>query len=412
MPPSSKVRSLFHVLQGNSSLRAPIKCIFLYVPDHEIEGQKVANFRILKNILQGLTNLRCLNIHGGFKAKVSNEQMFTILRNMPCASPHVEHLVLNREAWGLYLKDITNNIQFPRLRSLQVHGISKYKGDLTLDPKKLHTASFTSLTLSDYEESPQATALLLSWPKNLEHFNFGSFYNNRYTMDYAMFTWWLSIHCETLKSVAIGYLSWHSSFRVFDATRFPNLEILKLSPHAMAVDLEFRDSARKILGPKVRTFGWDFSMNDQHSEGWTAFGEREDLWIRELAKAAKAQKAALVEIEITFTPDHWTLKREWGYPWDRMIRVRDDIAALNGISLSWNKPTLTREGWLEELERQEEPEQHLTIDEHLIESIPMAVEREPESSTESSGEEDFDAFEPFQPNCDIRDYFRHVERTQ
>lgn len=41
--------------------------------------------------------------------------------------------------------------------------------------QKLRTAPFTSLPLSNYQESSRATALLLSWPKVLEHLDFGSF---------------------------------------------------------------------------------------------------------------------------------------------------------------------------------------------------------------------------------------------
>lgn len=227
-----------------------------------------------------------------------------------------------------------------------------------------------------------------------------------------MFTSWLLIHRDTLKSVDIGYLRCDNNFEVFDATRFPRLEYLRLSRHAMPRDLIFRSNDTNILGPRVKTFGWDFSIYDQHSESWTAFGEREELWVSELVKAVVAQRAALKEIVITFTPDSWDIKREWGYPWDRMIRVRDGIATPNGITLRWNEPKLSREGWLEELKRQEDfrenlrngiqPEQH---EEHVDDYTSTVAIEEPALSTESSEEGDFQAFEPFQANRDIRDYF-------
>lgn len=133
VPASVGVRKLYHALRGNSSLRTHIKCIFLYVPDYHLAGQDVGNWRILKYILTGLTNLRCLDIHGGFEARISNEQMFTLIRNLSSSSQLVEHLALNREGWGLYLDAIMKNVQFPRLRSLTLHGISEYRGGMIPD---------------------------------------------------------------------------------------------------------------------------------------------------------------------------------------------------------------------------------------------------------------------------------------
>ncbi|KAF5843979.1 hypothetical protein GGP41_005493 [Bipolaris sorokiniana] len=143
----------------------------------------------------------------------------------------LRHWKLNREAWGLHLQPIVN-APIQRLQILNLHGISKCKeSPLIVDPNSFRTASFTSLTVSDYEESPQSTAALIQWPAQLEHFKFDSFYNNSSMMNYPMFQAWLSSHSESLKSIDIGYLSRNGgeNKHVFDTTVFHNLESLTLS---------------------------------------------------------------------------------------------------------------------------------------------------------------------------------------
>jgi len=164
--------------------------------------------------------------------------------------------------------------------------------------QKHRTASFSTLSLSDYEESPQATAQLLQWSNQLSHFHFGSFYNNRFYMDLPMFHSMLLMHKDTLKTIDIGYLSSSGRGRLFNASDFPRLEVLRLSRWEMEENLEFSSTeADLLLAPNLKTFGWDFSIYDQHSESWTDFGKREERWVRELARAAIERKAALKKIE-------------------------------------------------------------------------------------------------------------------
>jgi hypothetical protein len=95
----------------------------------------------------------------------------------------------------------------------------------------------------------------------------------------------------------------------------------------MAEDLEFsRDQADALLAPNLKTFGSDFDSHDVHPESWTDFGKKEEDWLRGLANAATARKAALKRIEIISCPDTctWGMKEEDGYPWDRMDRIRDE----------------------------------------------------------------------------------------
>src|SRR5882757_5295785 len=127
--------------------------------------------------------------------------------------------------------------------------------------QKHRTASFSTLSLSDYEESPQATAQLLQWSNQLSHFHFGSFYNNRFYMDLPMFHSMLLMHKDTLKTIDIGYLSSSGRGRLFNASDFPRLEVLRLSRWEMEENLEFSSTeADLLLAPNLKTFGWDFSI--------------------------------------------------------------------------------------------------------------------------------------------------------
>jgi hypothetical protein len=169
-------------------------------------------------------------------------------------------------------------------------------------------------------------------------------------MDYPMFESWLLIHSETLRHIKIGYLSRRGSDRLFNATCFPNLEFLQLSRWQMPPSLtfKFRPEDVIVLGPKLRTFSWDFSVYDQHSESWLDFGENEVEWLRQLAEAAVASKAALQTIRIHFTPDFpWNTTEEMGYPWDRMDDLREQTMKPIGLELSYNEPSITKVKWLE-----------------------------------------------------------------
>lgn len=111
--------------------------------------------------------------------------------------------------------------------------------------------------------------------------------------------------------------------------------------------VEFSLIDSNALGPSLKTFSWDFTINDQHSEGWCDFGEPEATWVQELAEFAVSRKAALAEIRIQLEPDgFWGTTEEMGYPWDRMDRVRDQTLKPNGLNLVYNKPSISKDAWM------------------------------------------------------------------
>jgi hypothetical protein len=102
-----------------------------------------------------------------------------------------------------------------------------------------------------------------------------------------------------------------------------------------------------VLGPSLTSFAWDFTVDDQHPEGWTSFGEVETNWVKKLAEIAVARKAALREIQIQFAPDEcYGTTEEMGYPWDMMDKIRDKYLRPKGLDLIYNKPMMSKEAWL------------------------------------------------------------------
>jgi hypothetical protein len=213
--------------------------------------------------------------------------------------------------------------------------------------QKRRSATFTELRISDYGERPGVINLLLQWPAVLTRFVFRSIYHNQHTMDYPMFEEWLLIHKYTLKHVDIGFLHRHGSNRLFNARRFPKLELLRLSRWQMHNPAQFMPEDSNVLGPSLKTFAWDFTVYDQHSEGWSDFGESEANWVKTLAEIAISCKSALREIHIQFTPDElWGTTEEMGYPWDWMEKVKDESFKPNGLGLVYNEPSISKDTWL------------------------------------------------------------------
>jgi hypothetical protein len=159
----------------------------------------------------------------------------------------------------------------------------------------------------------------------------------------------LSIHRETLQTLDIGYLT-QSTTAMIDVSTFPNLRYLKLSRWSFPQALEFSEAeAQLLLAPRLKTFGWDFSIMDQHSEEWTDFGKREEQWLKDFGIFSSSYKSQLQKIEITFRPANWSTTKADGYPWERMDSVREHIRQV-GVALEYNLPEVTKERWLEYVE--------------------------------------------------------------
>ncbi|KAF2794133.1 hypothetical protein K505DRAFT_324955 [Melanomma pulvis-pyrius CBS 109.77] len=418
-PPSRVVIKLWRTLSQNASLRQNVRFLSMHIPDVP-ETHNPEKYDVLKCFASWLTRVRCLHIHGGFDGSFHHEHTWNLIDRFSKNMKEIKHISLGREGWGLHLEHIIPHLaRFSNLRKLDVHGITSFKTIEKLDLEgKSRTSPIRELSLSDYEEGRIGTKQLLAWPKALTHFHFGSFYNNKHTMDYTDFESWLSIHSATLKSVDIGYLSSGGSSRLFNATLFPNLESLKLSRwqqgRSWHLDqpLPFTADDANVLGPKVKFFGWDFGIYDQHSESWDAFGANEEAWLTCLVETAAVQKAALKKIKIYFTPDPFETKEEDGYPWDRMDRVRDGACRKYNIELEYNDPPMVKWQWLDSVnpEVQRENERLMGMyDEHITH---LEEQARRESAVEESNVEDETEIEIERPGYhgrDIREFFSLVQ---
>ncbi|KAE8370615.1 hypothetical protein BDV27DRAFT_151873 [Aspergillus caelatus] len=310
------------------------------------------DFLLKQDLISYLSKVQDLSIRGGYDK--------SFLQRVSQHMHEVHSLNLRRKMGGFFLRDIVEQIDIPSLQNLTLCGVYRQSTStavsILLEPKKYRTATFTSLVLRDYEETAEATQQLINWPESFVYFRFDSSYNNPFYMDFAMFGEWLTIHKDALKSINIGYLPFGGNEYLLYASGFPESEVLTLSrwqlggwPRYATEKLTFSTlHADILLGPNLHTFILDFSIYGQHSEAWTDFGEQEEHWVAQFAKAAIERKAALRKIDIIFKPSYKESTEEQGYPWDRMDRIRDEIQ-LHGLVLEYSKPYLTKEKWLQPL---------------------------------------------------------------
>lgn len=147
-------------------------------------------------------------------------------------------------------------------------------------------------------------------------------------------------HKTTLRSITVGSLH-EKSLVGFDLTGFENLTHISLSTWATG---STTGDETNLLAPRLTTFRWVFTVEDQHSESLFCFGEAQEHWLRSFIAAAIAWKLPLENIYIQYAPEGYYLPQDRPvmYPWDRMKNIATDIQD-EGINLSWTPPTVSRE---------------------------------------------------------------------
>lgn len=216
--------------------------------------------------------------------------------------------------------------------------------------KECRIIPFTSLSLSYFTYDGKSLDQLLQRSNSLSHFHMRAIRVSETGPHLSVIQSTLLIHKDTLKTITIGLQSdKDNSYKdtsargkecLFQASAFPNLEVFTLVGHLKDVRLEPSAAvANSLLGPNLKTFRWILRGDLHGPEAWGSFGDREQRFIRGLAKAA------LREIEIEFDPDPRLSSLKDGYPWDRMDVIREEIRP-HGIELVYSKPPVTKERWL------------------------------------------------------------------
>ncbi|KAF2203908.1 hypothetical protein GQ43DRAFT_438438 [Delitschia confertaspora ATCC 74209] len=188
---------------------------------------------------------------------------------------------------------------------------------------------------------PISTALFLQWPKALTHLSI-TIRRDGGPLGYAWHSMFL-IHKDTLKSVYISNRLPRGSSddeELFPASAFPNLETLGISQWKTPRDLHFSPAdADALLGPKLKTFVWDFRIAKRGLRASSPFGEPEELWLRGLVKAVMTRNASIRRIHIdigNLEPDSLESPLETGYSWGALDKMCVDFRPF-GIICSYGR---------------------------------------------------------------------------
>jgi hypothetical protein len=217
----------------------------------------------------------------------------------------------------------------------------------------------------------------MKWPKTLSHFAFYGLYSTPHQWNLGTIQNLLASHHDSLKTLRIGSLNGTDN-TPFDFSVLSNLETMHMSAWTNSCTPVFTPS--KFLPPKLHTFTWDFTIENQHNEQMTDFVQLQADWLYRLADVAKSRQGALRNIHIVFRPeihiDYYNYKfyETVRYSWDLMDEVRKKIQPF-GISLTYHAPQLTKAEYVElinnarlEAEQMEEDARSPAIGRTLVQS--------------------------------------------
>ncbi|KAL4970612.1 uncharacterized protein BDV14DRAFT_195295 [Aspergillus stella-maris] len=250
------------------------------------------------------------------------------------------------------------------------------------------TASFKTLKLRSFLQTPDVMRALVKWSHTLEsfdlHFTFGACYD-----EMGLYEYWslatlqpiLAIHRTTLRSISIRCIN-SGGLAGFDMRAFPRLEELCLSEGSTSP--HHRDSSLlanlipNLIAPQLRNFHWDMTLEDQQcAETLYCLQEEEENFLRAVAHAAIEAKVPLRMLRVTYNPDTW-LEYEIGYPWDRLDALgREPELAAAGIRVCYNTPNISREEFdkrIEEIREREEKKR-------AREATPWSLEEDGDENT-------------------------------
>lgn len=164
-------------------------------------------------------------------------------------------------------------------------------------------------------------------------------------VDKYLFSAWLKAHPYALRRIIFG----HSPLAAeLHAARSRNLRTVTC-PGSQERSVPPSTIAEQLLSPTVPTFVWNLSFHEMACED---FGEREEDWLRGMAKfiavATPDLHPALRTIQLNLDPDphHFLPTDPEEYPWDRIRRLEQEMRVL-GLELKYTPPNVTREEYEE-----------------------------------------------------------------
>jgi hypothetical protein len=123
VPPSVRAVKLHKYLKAKPELRKHCRALWMYIDDvHNVAN---SDFCIAKDFARWMKQVKCLRIHGACYA--NNANIWDLVRSLGKSMEGLEHLVLARESWGLTTAQVLQNVQFPRLKTLELNGPTRRK---------------------------------------------------------------------------------------------------------------------------------------------------------------------------------------------------------------------------------------------------------------------------------------------
>jgi hypothetical protein len=126
------------------------RSLHMHIQDVGTPPKGVDDYLIAFDFAEWLTNTRHLSIHGGFEYRrmfdndsrltdvTSNDRTWNLISRVVANFQDLEQVDISREGWGLYLTHIFKWLTCPRLKALDLHGISEWKhGSVDLEPEVL-----------------------------------------------------------------------------------------------------------------------------------------------------------------------------------------------------------------------------------------------------------------------------------
>lgn len=136
----------------------------LYIPDIGVRARGKDSYLVAEDLADWLTRTKRLSIHGGFSdlhepdgtRVVTNKHTWSLLRRIAANFTDLEHLSISRECWGLYVPSILQCFNCPKLKVLNVNGISEWKdGSVELE-REVRESPLTTLLV-------YAARVLIRW---------------------------------------------------------------------------------------------------------------------------------------------------------------------------------------------------------------------------------------------------------